>query len=182
MTTRIDMWDVYDNEKILMLKKNASSYGIRIYNYQSTTSYGILWLLPYSIVSNMQLYNVIMPNEPMKHCFNLHYDADLLMQHYPHLWHYIPSDLAKIMKPELKKLIMSRSLTQTQLDIIHSYSFTQLKHIVTINYYPILKIKNKKTKLSWVNALIHVKKWGFNTFKICVDLPSDMYLLIQNYI
>lgn len=175
------MWNTYETEKQRML---GVGFQVRIYYYvqdserrvvMSLTDYAVIDAWPANRHRVHGLMPLIMGSE-----YDAYYEADLWMQQTPNLWKDIPRKL--VIKPEVKKLIAYRSMTQEQVDVMDSYTFSELKRAVKTNYYPVSKIKNKKMKKSWVQPLLDVKTWGFRVFRMKIDLPDDLYEPIRDYL
>ena len=175
------MWNTYETEKQKLMEVG---FKIRIYYYvQDSERRVVMSLTDYDVIDGWParwgridgIMPLIMSSE-----YDAYYEADLLMQQTPSLWKDIPRKL--VIKPEVKKLIACRSMTQEQVDVMDSYTFSELKRAVKTNYYPVSKIKNKKMKKSWVQPLLDVKTWGFRVFRMKIDLPDDLYGPIRDYL
>jgi len=137
------MWNTYETEKQKLMEVG---FKIRIYYYvQDSERRVVMSLTDYDVIDGWParwgridgIMPLIMSSE-----YDAYYEADLLMQQTPSLWKDIPRRL--VMKPEVKKLIACRSMTQEQVDVMNSYTFSELKRAVKTNYYPVSKIINKK--------------------------------------
>jgi hypothetical protein len=153
-------------------------FQVRVYYYGSVTDYVVMDAFP---PGAQHIVHGVMPFL-MGREFDSFYEADLLIQQTPGLLENIPKDTVKRLSPEVKKQIERRTMTQEQVDVMDSYTFSELKRIVKANYYPVYKIKNKKRKKSWVQPLLDVKTWGIRVFCMKIDLPDDLYDPIRSYL